>query len=133
MLIEDPDFKKREYLHDILICETNTFESVGNQKIDIRYVTRALWQVESELAFNTREIAIDFSKLVMGSAEDKLFVMTRSKNDQMTQKMLEACARMGMHVPGNLHLCLLDHIDDWSVQGGNPKVFKRFNQKVESK
>ena len=133
MLIEDPDFKIREYLHDILICETDTIESVGNQKIDVRYVTKALWQVESELKLDTREIAIDFSKLVMGSAEDKLFVMMRSKNDQRTKRMLAACARMRMHVPGNLHLCVLDHIDDWSVRGRNPKVLKRFNRKVESK
>ncbi len=127
MVEEDPDFARKEYLHDILVCKTDTVRSIGNRQQNIPFVSEVHWQVESELALNTRQISIDFSKLVMGSAEKKLFVTVRSKREDITENLIDACCEMGSFVFGELYLCLLDDIDKWTEDCDYPEVINLLN------
>ncbi len=61
------EFKVNELLYDIAVCRTG--ETPSAQKgTPLAYIKEALWVVESEMAKNSHEAIIDFSKLVMGSA-----------------------------------------------------------------
>ena len=88
------DFGLNELLHDVLVAECA--ESVSPRHgIPIAYIERALWQVESELKPDGRAAIIDFSKLVLGSAENKLFVGPLTHNQETFRNSLlpvaEAC------------------------------------------
>jgi len=67
------EFGLNELLYDVCVCRTETCLSARQGKT-LRYVTKALWQVESEFARDSYEAVKDFNKLVIGSAENKLFV-----------------------------------------------------------
>ena len=122
MTERDRDFHRKEFLHDILICKTSVVRSIGSRGQSIPFVSEVLWQVESELRVDTRQISIDFSKLVMGSAEKKLFVAMRSKREDITEKLIDVCHEMGQFVFGDVYLCVLDDFDDWSINSENPLV-----------
>lgn len=55
------------------MCRIARVESAAQGKT-LWYVAEALWQVESELARDSRQALIDFNKLVLGAARHKLFV-----------------------------------------------------------
>jgi hypothetical protein len=63
----------RELLHDISVCRVAAVESASKSRT-LWYVVDALWQVESELARDSRQALVDFNKLVLGLAHHKLFV-----------------------------------------------------------
>ena len=56
-----------------MVCEVEQAPSaLGHSKL--WYVKRAIWQVESEFEKNSRAALVDFSKFMVGSAPNKLFV-----------------------------------------------------------
>src|SRR2546427_9621449 len=66
-------WKRAELLYDILVCRVNTV-ATRRPAITFPYVAEAIWQVESEVRRRGRDALIDFSKLVLGAAPQKLFV-----------------------------------------------------------
>ena len=62
-------FKLNETLCDVPVCETACVPDT-----EPCYIKRSILHVECELARDTREALIDFSKLVVGAAEYKLFI-----------------------------------------------------------
>ena len=122
-----PILSARSNLHDILVCKTIDMLSIGNRRQVIPFVSEVLWQVESELALTHVRYPLTLARLVMGSAEKKLFVTMRSKSKPVTEKLIEVCEEMGSCISGELYLCLLDHIDEWSVNCESPKVTELVN------
>ena len=115
---EDPDFKLKELLFDIAVCETEETESIEQQKL-LRFVSRCLWLVESELANDSREIIVDLSKLVMGSSEFKLFVagiplLDTVGRKRRKEKILEMCERAADRCSGTLYFCFIPYPSEWN-------------------
>lgn len=67
------DFKLNELLFDVCVCEVGYVPS-AQKGIMLPYVKKGLWAVESEFARDSGEAVIDFSKLVLASADYKLFI-----------------------------------------------------------
>src|SRR5687768_16474533 len=67
------DFGLNELLYDVCICRTAEHPSARGGRT-LRYVTEAVWLVESEFARDSFQAVKDFNKLVIGRAENKLFI-----------------------------------------------------------
>ena len=81
-------FGLNEMLFDICVCETDECDAYrGNKKLT--YITRALWLVESEFARNSAEAVKDFNKLVIGRADNKLFIAPRLETTDRERKYLD--------------------------------------------
>ena len=48
--------------------------------------------------------------------------MMRSKDEEITRRMIKVCQQMSENVSGRLYICLLGPMDDWSEQGSTPRV-----------
>jgi len=70
----DLEWRRNEFLHDLTVLERRSINSAYLER-PLRVAGRVLWQVGSELSGPGREVAIDFSKLVAGSAESKLLIV----------------------------------------------------------
>jgi hypothetical protein len=67
------EFGLNELLHDITVCRVAQVPSCAQGR-HLSYVSAPIWQVESELAKDSRQALFDFNKLVLGAALLKLFV-----------------------------------------------------------
>ena len=76
----------------------------------LTYVTASLWQVESELARDSRQALFDFNKLVTGAADHKLFVGPRVANPEAFRDVL---APPASHCSGSVSVCLIPPPRDW--------------------
>jgi hypothetical protein len=99
-----------ELLHDITVCRT---AQLGARSL--WYVTEVLWQVESELALRHREALHDFNKLVLGSAQHKLFVASLVHEPDALLRTLEPAAA---RCTGRVFLALIPHPGRWDVDRG---------------
>lgn len=72
----DKDWMRSEFLHDVAVIERQMVRSAYLGHL-LPVARRVLWQVESELSGDGRQVAVDFSKLVAGSAEGKLMIVRR--------------------------------------------------------
>ena len=110
------EFKRNEYLYDISVCTVSDTKSLESPPRALKFIARCHWQVESEFnRANTREIIIDMSKLVMGAAENKLFIASHRSKEQ---ELLKLCSKVVTHCSGHFYFCFLAHPDDW----GGPKL-----------
>ena len=76
------EFGLNELLHDVCIAAIREVHAPVHDK-QLFAVVKVLWQVESEFSSNGRDSVKDFSKLVAGSAQNKLFI-TPYKSDSKT-------------------------------------------------
>ncbi len=104
-------FGLNELLYDIVVCRLG-YTQAAVQKKDLPYVKEVIWQIESELAPSTREILIDFSKLVLGSASYKLFIGAASKN---SDKILETLVPVADNCSGQVFVSFIPHPKNWKV------------------
>jgi len=120
------EFGMNEILYDVMVCETAYTESAGRGR-KLAYVTKALWQVESEFAKNSREALYDFNKLVVGTADSKLFVGPRTHDVKAFRDCLLPAANC---CSGEVYLALLPHPESWCGEGQKPKAsfFHRTNR-----
>ena len=66
-------FGIRELLFDVTVCSVSTTLSLQSPPQSLEFISDCHWQIESEFADNsTRPVIVDMSKLVLGSAENKL-------------------------------------------------------------
>lgn len=125
--IENEEFGLNELLHDICICNTGTVKSQMHNK-DLTYISDVHWQVESEFSNDSRSALIDFNKLVLGSAENKLFVgpIVDKKEDfiKVFEKPASACT-------GNIYIALIPHPRDWCKDQYSIYVWKYKNDQWE--
>lgn len=106
-------------LYDVLVCRVSTVRAPRGR--ELTYVCEALWQVESELARDTRQALKDFSKLVLGAAPSKLFVGPYV--GQREQKgYLDALAAPARVCTGIVYLAQIPHPAAWDSDGPGPKV-----------
>jgi hypothetical protein len=113
-------FGLNELLYDISVCDTATTLSAHQGK-ELTYVRKCLWSVESEFARDTRQAIFDFNKLVMSSADNKLFVgpqVTKNKAFLATLgPVADSCS-------GSVTVALIPHPAKW-VQGAQEVHFFR--------
>ena len=115
-------FGLNELLYDVVVCRLGyTHAAVHNKEIP--YVKEAIWQVESEFANNTREIVIDFSKLIMGSASHKLFIAAASKN---CDKILRALIPVANDCSGRIFIAFIPHPKNWKDHADSDLLLLKF-------
>ena len=105
-------FRLNELLFDIAVCSVSTTNSLQHPPEPLEFITDCHWQVESELDIvDTREAVIDMSKLVLGAAENKLFVAGhRSRRSDV----LKQWAKIARCCTGKLFLVFISHPGDWA-------------------
>ena len=105
------DFGLNELLHDILVCRVGEVESSLHKK-NLCFIKEVLWQVESEFAHNTKSSLIDFNKLVLGSAENKLFIASQVKSgtENSFLKVLQPAAG---YCTGDIYVGMVPHPANW--------------------
>ena len=83
----------------------------------IKYISRSLIQIESEFAKDNREAAIDFSKLVVGSAPLKVFIGSKTATPEGTRDALLPVARAAAASGADVLGVFLPHPSAWNVGG----------------
>ncbi len=113
-------FRRNEFLFDVTVCSVLEMESL-RRKSRLEFVDRCHWQVESELnRSDSRELVIDMSKLVLGSAENKLFVAAHRTRKQ--EELLAMCAAIASRCGGNVYLAFVAHPDEWTKNGEDGQI-----------
>jgi hypothetical protein len=104
----DKEWHRSEFLHDITVLERAPVKSAYRER-GLAVARHILWQVESELSGNGREVAIDFSKLIAGSAENKLMIVRRPMEWQEDgrKRVLRFLSDMAVALHGNLFVAFL--------------------------
>lgn len=118
------DFKINEFLYDILVCKASYVESARQHK-QLKYLTEAIWMVESEFAKDTRQAILDFSKLIIGSAQNKLFVGPQIYDNE---SYLATIGKIAKDCQGNLYIALIPHPDEWERSESKIDTMKFFNR-----
>jgi hypothetical protein len=113
------DFGVNELLYDIAIVRVESVES-SRQKKNLLYIKETLWQVESEFALNSRQSLIDFNKLVLGSAQNKLFIGPLFQDPDSLRKVIMPAAAA---CSGNVFAAFLAHPSEWNNNPSKPEVF----------
>ena len=114
-------FGRNEMLFDIAACSVSTTRSRQRNAQDLEFIAQCHWQIESEFSrTNTREIVIDMSKLVMGSAENKLFVAAHRSSEEAETDILEQCSEIAGRCAGRVYFCFVSHPDDWNTDRQRP-------------
>jgi len=103
------EFGMDELLYDVLVCSVATTPS-ERRGTELFYVEDALWQVKSNFDKNARETLFDFNKLVIGSAENKLFIGPQVSDPEVFLDVLWAPAQ---HCRGNVYVALVPHPSEW--------------------
>ena len=115
-------FGLNELLFDLLVCQVEELES-ARHKIPLQFVSKCHWLVESELDNeSTREITKDFSKLIMGRSDNKLFISSYQGTRQ--EQVLDMCSKMAGYCKGELYMCFIDHPKKWRDAPKAPVVFQ---------
>lgn len=110
------EFGLNELLFDISVCQVKMVSSIRKKK-ELLFVSKCHWQVESELNdSDSRAITKDFSKLVMGQSDNKLFISCYQGDNQTEIKRM--CSSIAHLCTGELYLCFIDHPRNW---GGKPE------------
>ncbi|MFC1873423.1 hypothetical protein ACFLW3_01240 [Chloroflexota bacterium] len=119
------DFGLNELLHDILVCKVGVVESSLHEK-KLSFIKEVLWQIESEFSHNTRSSLIDFNKLVLGSAKNKLFIVSQVKKGT-ENSFLEVLKPAAGYCTGDVYVGMIPHPNDWADTQDNIHlwVFKK--------
>ena len=101
-----------EYLFDLAVCSVSATKSLQTEAKELPFIARCHRQIEFEFSrSNTRHIVRDMSKLVMGSAENKLFVA--SHWGEREAAVLEQCSEIARCCTGRVYFCFVSHPQDW--------------------
>ena len=113
----------QEVLFDIMVCSMDTVESLQRHPQPLKFIAHCHWQVESEFD-NTRELVIDMSKLVAGSADHKLMIAAHRKTADQTQILLNRCAKIADCCEGHVYFCFVAHPDEWDSSPQGPVLYE---------
>jgi hypothetical protein len=103
------EFGLNELIFDILVCETKQVRSSHHKKV-LTYITKAIWQVESEFSKSSREVMYDFNKLVLGMSENKLIIGQTRSDEKAFLKQFEEPAR---YCKSNTYFAFVTHPSKW--------------------
>lgn len=110
-------FGLNELLYDVCVVETGECSSLTGRKL--QYVTRAVWLIESEFARDSGAAVKDFNKLVLGAAENKLFIGPRLSSDGDDQRFRDALIPVARQCVNdaspNVFLAQVTHPDSWDT------------------
>ena len=112
------DFGVSELLYDITVVRVASVESAFHKK-NLLYFKESLWQVESEFARDSRQALIDFNKLVLGSAQNKLFIGPLVRDQASFMKVLVPAASV---CSGNLFAAFIPHPSKWDNNLPGPRI-----------
>ena len=114
-------FGRNELLFDLAVCSVSTITSLETEARDLEFIAQCHWQIESEFSRgNTRDIIVDMSKLVMGSAENKLFVAAH--RGRREEDILERCWEIARCCTGRVYFCFVSHPDRWTSNPERPAL-----------
>lgn len=114
-------FGRNEMLFDVAVCSVSVTRSRQRKAQNLEFIAECHWQIESEFSrTNTREIIIDMSKLVMGSAENKLFIAAHRSGGKAEADILEQCSEIAGRCAGRVYFCFVSHPDDWNTDRQSP-------------
>ena len=105
------DFGLNELLHDIVVCSVGEVQSAVRGKT-LMFIKDVLWQVESEFAHNSRSALIDFNKLVLGSAKNKLFVCSQVRKGKESS-FLSVLKPAAQYCTGDIYVSMIPHPSKW--------------------
>lgn len=114
------DFGLNELLYDVTVCRVGSVESARQRK-SLLFVREALWQVESELARDSRQALIDMNKLVLGSARNKLFVGPQVHDRERYLGVLLPAADV---CSGQVFAALISHPAQWEAGEASVDVWR---------
>jgi len=116
------EFGLNELLFDISVCHIEKIPSIS-KGTPLPFVSKCLWQVESELNdSDSGEITKDFSKLVMGQSDNKLFISSYQGDNQ--SKIKKMCSSIARRCTGKLYLCFIDRPRSWGCEPKLPVLFR---------
>ena len=121
------DFGVNELLYDILVCRTGTVLSAKQGK-ELLYFTECIWQIESELARDSKQAILDFNKLVVGSAKKKLFIGPKVNDAEAYIEVLLPAAKV---CDGDVYVALIPHPDEWLEEQQSVRLWKLDSRWVE--
>ena len=114
-------FGRNEFLFDLAVCSVSAAKSLEKEHRDLEFIARCHWQIESEFSRdNTRDILVDMSKLVMGSAENKLFVAAH--RGVREEDILGRCSEIAGRCTGRVYFCFVSHPNDWTAKPERPAL-----------
>ena len=104
-------FGMNELLFDVALVSYDVVDS-GSSGKDLAFVTKGLWIVESEMAKDKRQALFDFNKLILGQADNKLFVGPHVHDEAGYLRVL---AHAAGNCSGSLYVAFIPHPDEWPV------------------
>ncbi len=114
------DFGLNEFLYDVLVCRVAVVPSARHGK-PLSYVHDVLWQVESELAEDSRQALLDFNKLVLGRGDNKLFVGPHVRDKQAFLHTLLPAAQRCTNI---VYAALIPHPRTWDTTEARVDVWQ---------
>ncbi len=108
-----------------MVCNVSTVESLRRQSNRLDFIDQCHWQIESEFNHsNSREVIVDMSKLVVGLAENKLFIAAHRDSETGEPGLLKLCAGIARRCSGNVYFAFVAHPDDWESDPPDPVVYE---------
>lgn len=116
-------FAINEFLFDVMVCSVSQVESLQRRSNPLDFIDQCHWQVESEFnRENSRAVIVDMSKLVVGSAENKLFIASHRSSRE--RDLLNLCARIARRCSGNVFFAFVAHPSDWESNPEAPVLYE---------
>lgn len=121
----DNDFNRSEYLYDILVARFKRVKSPF-QENEIAFLSENLIELESEFSTNTRDTLIDFSKLNVGSAKEKVFILPFfNRNDDLDQWFENIVFKNISNQNRKFFFVYLDHPMCWGEKEVQIKIIEK--------
>ena len=109
------EFGRNEFLFDLAVCSVSTTKSLERHPKDLEFIAQCHWLIESEFSLgSTRDIVIDMSKLVMGSAENKLFFAAHRGHRE--KDILRQCSEIARCCNGRVYFGFVSHPNEWKPE-----------------
>ncbi len=117
-------FHVNELLFDIAVCSTRATDSFESTPTPLEFISDCHWQIESEFnKSDSREVIIDMSKLVMGSAQNKLMIAShRCEKKPTNRQVLSQCAPIASKCTGDVYFCFVSHPGEWTPKPQAPAL-----------
>lgn len=117
------EFGLHEFLFDVMVCSVSETKSLQKPPRPLKYIAECHWQIESEFSrTNTRDIIVDMSKLVVGSATHQLF--TTSHRRSANEDVLGQCSELAARCAGELYFAFISHPESWKSAPKKPVVYQ---------
>jgi len=117
--------KVKEFIYDITVAEYDSFSSSKNNK-SIPFITKPIWQIESEFSTNMRETTKDFQKLISSNAPFKMMIIPVGKNDSRFYRT--DMANLANYIDDELWMVSIPHPSkEWLNGSIKHQLFKWYN------